>query len=143
MTYGEAKSLMIGLLLGDNKGAEAALAVNPSLFMEQAVNDVSRRCTPTPLEAVWDDTVTDVFRRLPSVLIDDVYEHRYIKTTDFSAIDDATVLPVDEDLTMAVVYFLCSYFSKREKKTNRFLIDAEKVTTLFNTNKIDSIDYEE
>ena len=143
MTYKEAKALMSGLLLGDNANATTALDANASLFLAQAVNDVSRRCVPTPLEAVWDETVTDVFRRLPSVLVDDVFEHRYIKTTDFSTVTDATVLPVDEDLTMAVVYFLCSYFSKRNKKDKRFDIEADKVITLFNVNKVDPTDYEE
>lgn len=138
MTFGEAKTLLDDYLRGDASGSSSSVT---AAVLTQAVNEVSRRTKPPPLLAEWDDTKTDVLRRVESVADEDTgdYVHWYIQKPDFSALDDNTALPVPEELGLAVVYFLCSYFTAMDR--GRYVNAAEEIVAQYDTNAVDPNDY--
>jgi len=138
MNFSDAKGLVDNLLKGDASNASERVDVNT---LTQAINDVSRRCYPSPLMSTWTGVETDVFRRIPSVEDPDTGEwiHRYIKRPDFTALDEDSEMPVDPELEMAVVYFLCSFFTTQDPA--RYVTAAEAVISAFKTNEIDPNDY--
>lgn len=140
MTIEKVKSLVGGFLLGDNSKV-SSLITTPYTFLSQSIDDVSRRCEPALLVEDWDDTVTDMFRIIPSTQDDyGVFTPQYIKQPDLSAADDLTEVPIDEELAMAVVYFLCSYFTTKEN--GNYEARAEDVINIYITNTIDQRNYE-
>lgn len=143
MTFGNAKLLLTGLMVGDNQDAITTLETNPAVYLEQGINEVSRRTEPTPLIANYTGTETDIFRRIYYSTPDEfeTFTKRYLKTPDLSTLTDETELPVDEELSMAVVYFLANFFSKKRKRD--YISEAERVINRFDQNAIDPNTYEE
>lgn len=130
MTFGEAKVVVTDFLKGDNS--------NPSVLpisLNLAIEDVARHCFPAALTAVWDDTKTDVFRRIRPVDVDvngddiPLYLKRPVALTS-----DSDVIVIDPELEMAVVYFLCAYYSNSEE--NKYHQQAISVCTTYSSNTI-------
>ena len=123
MIFAEAQEIVNDFLRGDNSNPTlSASAVN------LAIQDVSRYCIPESLIDLWDDTVTDKFRMIPTIAYDEENDDapilRYLKTmivTGSSA--DEEVSP-DPQLDMAIIYFLCAYYSNKKKiEYRQFAID--------------------
>lgn len=140
MKYSQVRSSVAGLLIGDNSKAGTILETDET-FLSMALRDISMRCIPLVLLARWDDTKTDVFRRIYSTLdeIDDVYNHFYLRKATVDIAEDADV-DVDEELTQAVIYFMCSYLSN--KKNQDYSKMAEDVINYYNSNSVDFSQYE-
>ena len=149
MLVSEAIAATALLLIGDNKEASQYLA-NRSYF-DMAFREVLLRCTPSKLVDTWDATKTDVFRRLygenqinPQTLDyhtpldiswDKSYTKLYLKMPDVLSLNDTDVLPIDEPLVMAIVYYLADILSK--KKTEQYRQKANQIINLYQTSVID------
>lgn len=115
MTLPEAQETINSLLRGDNS--------NPSLSasaVNLAIQDVLRYSQPAPLIALWDDTVTDMFRMIPVIAYDE-YDNpirRYLKEMTVTG-DPAEEISPDPQLDLAIIYFLCSLYSNKSKQLYR------------------------
>ncbi|ADV46424.1 hypothetical protein [Nitratifractor salsuginis] len=132
MTYGEAKEFVSGFLLGDNSNPE----IRP-LHFKMAMTEVGMLCVPEKLKAEYTGAETDVLRLLPSEEVERDGEYKtvqhYVKMPPVSqAIDDADSMPIDEQLSMAVIFFVCSYLSK--KYTDRYEKKAAAAVSLYVSN---------
>lgn len=124
MTYGEANRTVHALLIGDNAGA----VIEP-LHYRLALTEIATRCEPSAMTAPYTGSETDVFRLLPQT-----DEHRnYIKMPDVpEPIDEAQDVPIDESLALAVVYFVCSFLSKKYR--DAYEKKAEKIIGIYTSN---------
>jgi hypothetical protein len=140
MTYGEIKKSVTGLLRGDNSKAEEFLT-NDDTYLSMALRDVMLRCIPSHLVAQYDDTKTDIFRRIYSTFdeIDEVYKHWYIRHPVVSIEDDA-VIDIDEELIQAIIYYMCSYLTN--KKNINYAKNAQDIISYYNSNSVDFSQYE-
>lgn len=141
MTYGEVKKSVIGLLRGDNSKAGDYLA-DDDTYLSMALRDVVLRCIPTSLVSEYDDTKTDVFRRIYSTYndLDEIYNHWYIRKPLISIEDDA-IIDIDEELTQAIIYYMCSYLTN--KKNIDYAKNAQDIISYYNSNSVDLSQYEE
>ena len=140
MTYGVVKKSVAGLLRGDNSKAPDLLA-DDDTYLSMALRDVMLRCIPSKLVEAYDDTKTDVFRRKHSTIdeLDESYKHWYVRLPIVSITDDA-VIDIDEELTQAVIYYMCSYLTN--KKNINYAQNAQDVISYYNSNSVDLSDYE-
>lgn len=141
MTYAEVKQSVIALLRGDNSKAGDYLDGDAS-YLSMAIRDVASRCIPKKLVEAYDDTKTDVFRRIYSTYdeIEDVYNHFYIRKPNISIVDTDEV-DIDEDLVQAVIFYMCSYLSN--KKNIDFEQKAQNIISYYNSNSVDISQYEQ
>ncbi len=140
MTYSEVKKSVVGLLRGDNSKAEEFLTSDDT-YLKMALRDVMLRCIPSHLVSSYDDTKTDVFRRIYSTYndIDEVYNHWYIREPIVS-IDDNAKIDIDEELTQAVIYYMCSYLTN--KKNVDYAKQAQSIVSIYQSNSVDFSQYE-
>jgi hypothetical protein len=139
MLYGDLRKSVSGLLRGDNSKADEML--NDATYISMAIRDVSIRCVPLALLERWDETKTDVFRRVHSVFNqeDDAYDDFYIRLPIISIEEDG-VVEIEEELIQAIIFFMCSYLSN--KKQEDYVKRAEDVISMFNSNSVDLTQYE-
>lgn len=138
MHYLEIKQSVAGLLRGDNSKAEELLA--DGVYISMALRDISMRCVPLKLLGNYDKTVTDLFRRVHSELNgeEETYLSSYLRKAIIDTADDAEV-DIDEELTQAVIFFICSYLSN--KKNESYVQLAEDVISFYNSNSVDLSQY--
>ena len=128
MTYGEAGLMAHALLKGDNSNAE----ITP-LHYRIALREVATRCEPSKMTAVYTGNETDVFRVLPET--DET--RQYIKTPVVpDPLDENDPLPIDEQLDLAVIYFVCSFLSNKYRSA--YEKKAEKIISIYRSNVIES-----
>jgi len=141
MTYSQVRKSVVGLLRGDNSKSEDLLT-NDDTYLAMALRDVMLRCIPSKLVAPYDDTKTDIFRRIYSTYneIDEVYNHWYIRNPIISIEDDA-VIDIDEELNQAIIYYMCSYLTN--KKNIDYAKNAQDVISYYNSNSVDLSQYEQ
>ncbi|WP_456390323.1 hypothetical protein [Hydrogenimonas sp.] len=125
MTYGEAKEFVALHLKGDNSQADPG-----PVHFRMAHLDVALRCEPDALTKEYTGDETDLFRLLPSG------EPRlYIRRPDVpDPMDESAKLDIDEALSLAVVFFVCSYLSNKYK--DRYEAKAEKVISIYVSNQL-------
>lgn len=140
MTYFEVKKSVTALLRGDNSKAEELLAKDDS-YLLMAIRDVSMRCIPLKLKETFTVTKTDVFRRLASILDEelDVYSEYYIKVPVVE-ITDESIVEMDEELMQAIILFMCSYLSN--KKNKDYIKSAEETISFYDSYSVDFTQYE-
>lgn len=142
MTYFEVKKSVTGLLRGDNSKAEEYLNTDET-YLRMAFMDICIRCVPSVLVADWDETKTDVFRRVYSRETWDetiVYAHRYIRQPLMS-IENDSIVDIDAELLQALIFFMCSYLTN--KKDKNYVDMAEKVIKMYESNYVDIGQYDE
>jgi len=127
MTYGEAKEFIALHLLGDNSEAQPT-----SIHFKMALLEIASRCEPTALTALYDDSVSDMYRRIHS----DTSSYIQLPTIPNPITDNETI-HIDEALSLAVVYFVASYFSKKQTGKERFESKAQKIIDIYVSNQID------
>jgi hypothetical protein len=128
MTYGEAKQFIGGYLRGDNSSP----TIEPIHF-KMAILEIATRCVPKELTSPYTGDETDVFRLLP--IDEDTATQQYIKIPDVpQQIDDTEEMPIDQQLAMAVIFYVCSYHSNKniEKYENK----AELIISVFVSNEL-------
>lgn len=140
MKYGEVIKSVAGLLRGDNSKAEEVLTTD-DVYLSMAIRDISMRCAPRVLTGLWDDTKTDVFRRVHSELNEEeyVYNSYYIRKPLIS-LDKDSEIDMDEELSQAVIFFMCSYLSN--KKNEDYVKRAEVTISFYDSNSVDLSQYE-
>ncbi len=140
MTYSEVKKSVTALLRGDNSKAEELLTKDDS-YLLMAIRDVSMRCIPLKLKETFTVTKTDVFRRLASILDEelDVYSEYYIKVPVVE-ITDESIVEMDEELMQAIILFMCSYLSN--KKNQDYVKSAEETISFYDSYSVDFTQYE-
>lgn len=127
MTVSEVKQTLDLKLEGNNKG----YALSP-LVLKEAIGEILRRCAPLSYtEETYDDEgiqiTTEWFRRSSST------QHlKKIVVPD--TLEDDYELPIEEELAMAVVYFICSILAKKDKKI--FEDKAKSLISIYETNLI-------
>jgi hypothetical protein len=140
MQYLELRKSVAGLLRGDNSKAEELLIADDT-YLKMAIRDVCMRTIPKRLISKWDETQTNVFRRIYSTLEEDLelrYSHHYIRLPIVSIADDAEV-DMDEELTQALIFFMCSYISN--KKDTNYVKSAETIINLYDSTAVDIEQY--
>jgi hypothetical protein len=140
MQYLELKKSVSAILRGDNSKTEELLTTDNS-YLKMAIRDVCMRTIPKRLISKWDETKTDVFRRIYSTLEEDVelrYSHHYIRLPIVSIADDAEI-DMDEELTQALIFFMCSYISN--KKDTNYVKSAETIINLYDSTAVDIEQY--
>ena len=124
MLISEVKAIASNFLKGDNSNADIADSV-----VLLAVKEIAMRCEPLKLLGVFDETKTDVFR----MVVGDTDTQYYIKVP---TIENGNI-ELDEDLILAVVFFVCSYYSFKNK--DYFERKAEFVISMSKTNSINVV----
>ena len=122
MTKGEAKSLALLFLKGDNSGAQIT-----DFVIEQSILEVATRCEPRQLYVSDLSAATKIYRKL--------YDQDGTITGAIrypAAVGDDEELDIDSDLHMAVVFFVCAYFSNRSK--DYYEAKAERLISLYKSN---------
>jgi len=127
MTYGEALSFVNEYLRGDNSSPQVA-----PVHFKMATLDVALRCAPDELIVDWTGSETDVFRLLPPEDAD-TPPTKYIKNPTIpDPIDNDAELPIGKGLEMAIVFFICSYFTN--KSSEKYESKAERVISIYTSN---------
>jgi hypothetical protein len=132
MTYGEAKEFVSGFLLGDNSNPDPK-----PLHFKMAMVEIGMLCVPERLKAEHTGSETDILRLLPPEEVERNGEYLtvqyYVKMPPVpDNIDDNDQMPIDEQLGMAVIFFVCSYLSK--KYTDRYEKKASAAVSLYVSN---------
>lgn len=123
MLFGEAKTVALELLRGDN----TTPTLTPLLWRE-AIHDVARKCEPDHL--VTDDSDNHkVFRAIYKEDLEGVF----IRLAE-APTDDNEHLDIDEELSLAVIYSYCSFVSNKSKLEYKEL--AQQVISTYTSNKI-------
>lgn len=122
MTHKEIKEYLAFKLKGDN----SSFALTP-LALREALSDVLRNTRPISYVEITTDTST-YFRKTSAT------EHLRFPVVDDTLADD-TAIDMEEELCMAVVYFLCSYGSFKNKEAHEKR--AMKILTTYDVNVID------
>lgn len=105
MTNKELKELVITKLRGDNN--EPLIT---ALLLKEALFDVLRRTKPLSyIEKTLDTSVW--FRKID--------KDRHLRMPKSLSLDDFERLDIDEELAMAVVYFLSSYLANKEREYHK------------------------
>jgi len=114
MTYGEAKTLVLNFLKGDNSNAEIS-----NLIITQSLYEVATHCEPHTLIREYkckdDPSINSDFFRVITPYEDDngVKHCRYLRKPTYTNDDDEVDLPID--LHTALVFFCCAYLSFKNK----------------------------
>jgi hypothetical protein len=133
MTYGEAKEFVAEFLRGDNGNA----LVSHTHF-KMAMLEIGMLCVPTSMKVEYTGTETDVLRLLPSeeVRIDALNTkivQYYVKSPVIpTTIVDAVEMPIDNELGLAVTFFICSYLSNKYK--DNYEAKANKQVSIYTSN---------
>lgn len=128
MTYGEAKQFISGYLQGDNSSA----VIEPIHF-KMAILEIATRCVPKELTLPYTGDETDVFRLLP--IDEDTATQLYIKIPDIEqTVNDDDEMPIDQQLAMAVIFYVCSYHSN--KYIEKYEKKAELIISVFVSNEL-------
>ena len=135
MTYGEANEFIAEFLRGDRSNP----VVSP-IHYKTAIMEVSTLCIPSVLKAEYDGTQTDVFRLLH--FEDVVVSPTVTKNIQFyikkplvpSIIVDADEMPIDEELSLAVIFYICSYLSNKYK--DKFESKAKSTISIYVSNEL-------
>jgi len=135
MTYAEATDFSTMLLKGDNSSA----VVTPFHF-RMALMEIATLCEPAEMIADYTGIETDVFRILHSeeevIDFETITIRKYIKAPLVpTPIVDDDELPIDRQLDLAVVYFICSYLSNSEK--DRYETKASRTINTYVSNEIE------
>ena len=127
MTYGEATQFITLYLKGDNSNAEPS-----AIHFKAALQEVALRCEPDSLTLPYTGAETDVFRLLHP---NDDGNRNYVRLPDVSdTLSDTDSLDIDEALSLAVVFLVCSYLSNKRKEY--FDAKADKVIGIYVSNQI-------
>ena len=131
MTYGDAKSFVTAFLRGDNSNPDVQ-----ALHFKMALMETATLCEPSTMVHDYTGSETDVFRMLHPVENDNGdFVEKYIRIPAVPlAIDDAEAIPIDPQLDLAIVYFVCSYLSNKYKE--KYEQKAEKIIQAYTSNKI-------
>jgi len=115
MLLTEAQETINSLLRGDNSNPSVSVSA-----VNLALQDVLRYCQPASLIALWADTVTDMYRMIPTIAYDDedLPIRRYLKEMVVTG-DPAEDISPDPQLDLAVIYFICSLYSNKNKQLYR------------------------
>lgn len=129
MTWGEAKEIVGAYLRGDVKDYDLT-----PLYLRMALHEICTRCEPRFYIAPYREGAADVLRMLPAddPVYDESEERYYLKEPAVASIEEGEELPIDRGLAMAVVFFLCSYFSNKSKE--RYEKKAREVIDRFISN---------
>lgn len=118
MTNRELKELVATKLRGDNNDA-----VVTELLLKEALFDILRRTKP--LSYIENTTHTSIyFRRID--------RHRHLRMPKSIRLDDDLSVDIDEELSLAVVYFLSSYLANKER--DRYKDMAQEIISNYDTN---------
>jgi len=120
MKVGEAKELATLLLKGDNSNA----TIN-NLILKQAILDIATRCEPQKLTTK--EQPTKIYRK---IIDQNEKITAYIREPIIGGDDEE--LDIDEELAIAVVFFVCAYLSHKSK--DYFEAKGERVIALFKSN---------
>ncbi len=130
MTYGEADGIITALLRGDNSNAEVL-----PLHYRLALMETATLCEPSVMVATYTGSETDIFRMLHPDYEDDEIVEKYIKTPVVpDQIDMEQVIPIDAQLDLAVIYFVCSLLSNKYRDT--YEKKAEKIINIYTSNEL-------
>ena len=135
MTYGEATEFVTEFLRGDKSNP----TVSP-IHYKMAIMEVATLCIPSTLKAEYDGTQTDVFRLLHVETVETSdYKTKdiqyYIQTPNVpQTLVDTDVMPIDEQLSLAVIFYICSYLSN--KYTDRFEAKAKQTISIYVSNEL-------
>lgn len=115
MTYLEATEFVTMFLKGDNSSATVT-----SVHFRMALMEIATLCEPSEMLENYTGVETDVLRLLPSETVEIDFEtttvQKYIKAPAIpSPFNEDDKLPIDAQLDLAVVFFVCSYLSNKEK----------------------------
>lgn len=122
MTFKDVKEHLSTKLKGDNSN----FVVTP-LLLKEAIFDVLRHTKPTSyIEAT--ESTSKYFRTISNK------EHLRIPKVE-DPLDDATEIDMEEELCMAVVFFLCAYGSFKNKEL--YEKKALNVISVYDTNIIE------
>ncbi|NCD11035.1 MAG: hypothetical protein EOL93_00660 [Epsilonproteobacteria bacterium] len=122
MTHKEIKEHLALKLKGDN----SSFVLTP-LALREALFDVLRNTRPISYVETTEET-SKYFRKISTT------EHLRLPVVDETLSDD-TAIDMEEELCMAVVYFLCSYGSFKNKEAHE-----KKATKLISTYDVNVID---
>lgn len=135
MTYAEATTFAEEFLRGDN-----SKAVILPVHFEMGIMEIATLCEPSLLKTEYTGVETDVFRMLHSeeVQVTDfetMMVQHYLKNPPVpNPIVDNDEMPIDQQLGLAVVFFICSYLSN--KYTDRYEKKAEKIVSIYVSNEL-------
>jgi hypothetical protein len=122
MTKGEAKSLALHFLKGDNSNAEIT-----DFIIQQSILEVATRCEPRKLYVSDVDGSTKIYRKLYDE------DGKITGAIKYPAnVGDDEELDIDSDLHLAVVFFVCAYFSHKSK--DYYEMKAERLISLYKSN---------
>lgn len=122
MTHKEVKEHLALKLKGDN----SSFVLTP-LALREALFDVLRNTRPLSYVGVTEETST-YFRKTSTT------EHLRLPAVD-DTLNDDTAIDMEEELCMAVVYFLCSCASFKNKEAHEN--KALKIISTYDVNVID------
>lgn len=132
MTYSVVKEFVKEFLRGDNHKAEVTY-----VHFQMAIMEISTLCTPLTLVKAFDGTQIDVFRMLPNNGYGEEDVASYIPNP---TIPNPLVLedevPIDSQLMMAIIFFICSYLSN--KYTDRFEAKAKRTISVYTSNIVET-----
>jgi hypothetical protein len=118
MTYGEANKIIALKMRGDRKDQ----TITP-LIAKEAICDILRYTRPESyVEKTLEDSV--YFRKVSST------EH--LKMPEITSVNDEDVIPIEEELAMAFVYFVCSYLTVKDSKI--YADKGKNICALYDTN---------
>ena len=130
MTYGEANGMITALLRGDNSNPEIL-----PLHYRMALMETATLCEPSAMIATYTGNETDVFRMLHPDIEDGEVVDKYIKTPVVSdPIDAQQTIPIDTQLDLAVIYFVCSMLSYKYR--DAYEKKAEKIIKIYTSNEL-------
>lgn len=133
MTYAVAKEFISLHLEGDNSDATPT-----STHFHMAMIDLLTRCEPTTHVNTYTGVETDVFRLLHPLEINGVDTPQYLRLPTIpNTIVDSEEMDINESLSLAIVFFVCSYFSKRQGGKRSYEERAEKIISIYTSNQAD------
>jgi len=108
MTYSEAKTLAKNFLLGDNSNANIT-----DLIIQQSLYEVAMLCEPANLvkQVKCNEKPDDFFRQIEEC--NDKKNMKYLRKP--LVLEDDKEIDLDIQLHPAVVFFICSYLSFKNK----------------------------
>jgi len=130
MTYAEANGMITALLRGDNSNPEIL-----PLHYRMALMETATLCEPSSMVTTYTGNETDVFRMLHPDIEDGEVVDKYIKTPVVSdPLDEQQNIPIDTQLDLAVIYFVCSMLSYKYR--DAYEKKAEKIIKIYTSNEL-------
>lgn len=126
MLKSELEELIALKLKGDNK----EFTLSPLIYKE-ALHDVLRRTAPA---SYIEDTKFDKDYKIVSKYF------RRLSSTKHLRLPDLTLEPIDmdEELCMALMYFICEYGTNKEKNKSTYKNKAKEICSIYDTNNIET-----